>query len=204
MCLAVLKVPYLYGTEQDVTLSAQSWIDLGCATGISQNNSESRLVFCKSSWYVCLGGAHHVMWQFSAPFGFLKKVSCSELRLKWFNKINTFLFNKSNQGKMLYNLWVQPFEWTQSVKENKMKIHILTGTMFSKQIVIISNFSFYCLIFSFILQHITRPETTQLAAIAFQQLAGMAGAHTPGQGISQHLWTFHIPPACQNAIAIYF
>ena len=80
MCLAALKVPYLYGTEQVVSISVQSQTDLGFAT-VSQDNSKAGLVFGKSS-SICLGGAHHVMWKFSSPFGFLKKVPCSELLLK--------------------------------------------------------------------------------------------------------------------------
>lgn len=79
MCLAALEVPDLHRTEQVVTILAQSRIDLGFAT-VSQDNSEAGLVFGKIAG-MHLGGAHHVMWQFSSPFGFLKKVPCSELLL---------------------------------------------------------------------------------------------------------------------------
>lgn len=144
MLLAALKVSYLYRTEQVVAISVQSWIDLGCATGVSQNNFEARSVFCKSSWYVSARCSPCYVKVF-CPFCFLKKVPCSKLLLKWFNKINTFLFNTLNQGEMLYILWVQTFQWMEPVKENKMKIHILTGMMFSKQMVIISDFSFIAL-----------------------------------------------------------
>lgn len=42
------------------------------------------------------------------------------------------------------SLWVQPLQWTEPVKENKTKIHILTG-MFHKQMVIILYFPFIAL-----------------------------------------------------------
>lgn len=109
MLLAALKVSYLYRTEQVVAISVQSWIDLGCATGVSQNNFEARSVFCKSSWYVSARCSPCYVKVF-CPFCFLKKVPCSKLLLKWFNKINTFLFNTLNQGEMLCILWVQTFQ----------------------------------------------------------------------------------------------
>lgn len=94
---------------------------------------------------MCLGGAHHIKCQFSSPFGFLKKIPCSELLLKLFNKINTFLFNRLSQAEMFYKLWVQPLQWTEPVKDNKMKIRTLTGMMLPKQMVAISDFPFTAL-----------------------------------------------------------
>lgn len=96
------------------------------------------------------------MWQPSSPFGFPKKVPCSKLLLKWFNQISTFLFNRLNQGEILHNLWVQapPKNWTSQGQQNenpffnRYDVSETDGDHF--------RFSFYCLIFSFILHHTTR------------------------------------------------
>lgn len=90
------------------------------------------------------------MQQPSSPFGFPKNVPCSKLLLKWFNQINTFLFNRLNQGKILPSeiqrfLGPAPPQRTEPAKENKIKIRFLTGMMFLKQMVIISDFPFIAL-----------------------------------------------------------
>lgn len=144
---------------------------------------------------MCLGGAHRVMWQFFSPFGFLKKVPCSELLLKWFNKINTFLFNRLNQGEMLYNLWAQPLEWTEPVKENKMKIHILTGMMFPKQMAIISDFPFialFSLLFFITSPDLQPPSWLLLLSNSWQRWQGHVRLARASHNTSA-LCTFHQP-----------
>lgn len=201
MYWAALKVSYLYRTAQIVAISVQSWIDLGCATGVSQNNFEARLVFCKSSWYVSARCAP--CYKVFCPFCFQKKVPCSELLLKWFIKINTFLFNTLNQGEMLYILWVQTFQWIEPVKENKMKIHILTGTMFSKQMVIISDFSFIALfsVFFSTPPDLKPPSWLLLLSNSWQTWSGHIFLARAPHSTSE-LPTFYQP--FKNTVAIHF
>lgn len=142
-----------------------------------------------------LGGAHHVMWQFSSPTGFLKKVPCIKLLLKWFNRINTFLFNRLTKDEMLYNLWVQPLQWTEPIKKNKMKKHFLTGMMFPKQMVIISDFPFiavFSLLFFILSPDLQLPSWLLLLSNSWQRWQGHIRLARASHSTSA-LSTFHQP-----------
>lgn len=179
---------------------SQSQVDLGFAI-VSQDNSGARLVFGKSSCYTFGRYTPQYVAAFF-PFWLSKEGPLQQASSQMVQPNLYISVQQTEQTKVKY-FWVQapPMNWTSQGEQNENRffnrydVSETDGDHF--------RFSFYCLILSFILHHITRSVTSQLVAITFQQLAETSGAHTSGQGIPQHFCTLHIPPAFRITVTIH-